>query len=56
MSAKANYGDYEIHTNQIRVAGDLRNDCLTPLIAILVSNTSWGTDVCVNFSVSIVLC
>lgn len=42
--------------NQTRVAGDLRNDCLTPLIAILGSNTSWGTDIGLIYSVFILSC
>jgi hypothetical protein len=56
MKAKANSGNCVINMNQIRVAGVMRNDCLTPLIAILGSNTSWGTDICLNYSVFILSC
>ena len=56
MKATANSGNCEIHMNQMKVVGDLRNDCLTPLIAILGSNTSWGTDVCLNYSAFLLSC
>lgn len=51
MKAEVNSGNCEIHMNHIKVVGDLRNDCLIPLIAIFVSNNIWGTDVCQNYSV-----
>jgi hypothetical protein len=49
MKAKLNSRNCEMHMNKIRVAGDLRNDFLTRLIAILGSNTRWGRDVCLNY-------